>query len=44
MITEMTGPNGWLALAAKIVVDTEPEAHAPVNTTAGKSVPLTQLR
>ena len=44
LATEMAGPNGWLALAAKMVVDADPDAHAPTKTTAGLSVPFTQLR
>ena len=41
-MTENEGPKAWLALAAKIVVDAEPDAHGPVKTTGARSVPLAQ--
>ena len=43
-VTAKTGPNAWLALAAKIVVAAVPEAQAPWKTTGASSVPLAQAR
>lgn len=44
LVTTKTGPNAWLALAAKIVVAAVPEAQAPWKTTGASSVPSAQAR